>query len=281
MATVRTRRQKLGQHFLHDQRSAAAIVAALAAKPPRVLEIGPGRGALTRLLVERFEQVRAIELDGALAAMLPRRLGTPASLEVQHADALTVDLDCAAAGGPWQVAANLPYSVGTPILRRLLPRHDLFSRLVVMVQLEVAQRLVAPPAGANRGLLTLEAEACADATLLFTVPPRCFQPPPRVTSAVVRLVLHAPPAPARELDRGLELAGIAFTHRRKQLANALAEAEKAVVIARALAEAAIAPGARPQDVSMGEWLALARAWPGELAPGALAFPTSEHVEVGG
>jgi len=269
VAIVRTRRQRLGQHFLHDQRTAAAIVAALAPDPPRVLEIGPGRGALTRLLVERFERVRAVEVDVALAAMLPKRLGSPPNLEVNQGDALAADLEGLAAGGPWQVAANLPYSIGTPILRRLLPRHDLFTRFVVMVQLEVANRLVAPPGGASRGLLTLETDAHADAALLFTVPGRCFAPPPRVTSAVVRLVLRPPPAPEAALARALELASGAFSHRRKQLANALAGTVGAGAVAAALAEAGIAPGARPQELSLGEWLALARAWPDPAARGGV------------
>jgi len=274
VASVRTRRQRLGQHFLHDPRIAAAIVAALAPDPPRVLEIGPGRGALTRLLAERFERVRAIELDAALAAMLPKRLGEPPNLEVIQGDALTADLEGFAAGDPWQVAANLPYSIGTPILRRLLPRHDLFTRLVVMVQLEVANRLVAPPGGASRGLLSLETEVLADAALLFTVPPRCFAPPPRVTSAVVRLALHAPVAPEAAVERALELASAAFSHRRKQLPNALAGAGEAVAVAAALAEAGIAPGARPQELRLEDWLALARAWPGPSARGGVVKRTS-------
>jgi 16S rRNA (adenine1518-N6/adenine1519-N6)-dimethyltransferase len=261
VATVRNRRQRLGQHFLRDAATAHAIVAALADTPPRVLEIGPGKGDLTRPLLERFAAVRAVELDNRLAATLPRRLGDPANLEVRHGDGLTLDLDEAADGGPWQVAANLPYSVGTPILRRLLLRHDLFTVLVVMVQAEVARRLVAADGGAGRGLLTLEAEAYGRAELLFTVPPRCFSPPPRVTSAVVRLTLHPPPAPPPTVESALGFASVAFTHRRKKLANALASVGSPDEIAAALAAVGARDEMRPQDLSLELWLALAGALP--------------------
>jgi 16S rRNA (adenine1518-N6/adenine1519-N6)-dimethyltransferase len=266
VASVRTRRQRLGQHFLRDARTAEAIAAALDPKPTRVLEIGPGRGALTRTLLARYDFVRGLEVDSALARALPRRLGSPPNLEVLHADALTADLDVAAGDGPWQVAANLPYSIATPILRRLVVRTDLFTCLVVMVQREVAQRLAAPPGGASRGLLSLEIAAYADATLLFTVAPRCFAPPPLVTSAVVRLVLHPPPAPPALLDRALRLAGVGFSHRRKKLVNALAGAADAALVDAWRAKSGVDANARPQELGLEQWLALAATRAGDSAP---------------
>ncbi|MDD5563002.1 MAG: 16S rRNA (adenine(1518)-N(6)/adenine(1519)-N(6))-dimethyltransferase RsmA [Thermoanaerobaculaceae bacterium] len=261
MATVRTRRQRLGQHFLRDAATARAVAAALAAAPPRVLEIGPGRGALTGPLLERFGRVRAVEVDAALAAGLAARLGAPPGLEVRHADALADDLEALAEGGPWQVAANLPYSVGTAIVRRLLPRRDLFPRLVVMVQLEVAQRMVAPPGGGNRGLMTLATEAWGRAEILFTVPPGRFAPPPKVNSAVVRIELRPDPAPAAAIERALALASAAFAQRRKKLANGLAALATPAGIAAACAAAGVDAGARPQELAWEAWLALARALP--------------------
>jgi len=258
---VRTRRQRLGQHFLHDGRTARAIVAALADSPFRVLEIGSGRGALTRPLLERFPLVRVVEMDGPLAAALPRRLGNPPNLEVVHGDALTLNLDRLAEGGPWQLAANLPYSVGTPILRRILARGDLVTVLVVMVQLEVARRLAAPAGSRERGLLSVEVEAHAQAEFLFSVPPRCFSPPPRVSSGVVRFVMRPPPAAAPALQRALELAAIAFAHRRKKLANALASAATPDEIAIALRSAGELGDVRPQELGLAHWLALAEALP--------------------
>ncbi|MFH1177823.1 MAG: 16S rRNA (adenine(1518)-N(6)/adenine(1519)-N(6))-dimethyltransferase RsmA [Acidobacteriota bacterium] len=258
---MRRRRQRLGQHFLRDQRIAAAIAATLPDPPGAVLEIGPGRGALTRPLLERFGRVRAVELDRELARALAGRLGRPAGLEVVEADALEADLDSLCAGGPWLVAGNLPYSVGTAILRRLLPRHDLFSTLVLMLQHEVVQRLVAGPGARERGLLSVEVEAYALAKLLFTVPARCFLPPPRVLSAVVRLDLHRLPAPPAQVSRALELAGVAFTHRRKKLANALAAAVPPAETSSHLFAFGLVPGVRPEDLALDHWLELASTLP--------------------
>lgn len=258
---MRTRRQRLGQHFLRDERVARAIVEALPPEPSRVIEIGPGRGALTHPLLERFGRVRVLELDPVLAAGLARRLGEPAGLEVLQADALDAGLDEVGGDGPWLVAANLPYSVGTAIIRRLLPRSDLFPELVVMLQLEVAERLVAPAGDAHRGVLSVEAEAFAAAELLFTVPARSFNPPPKVTSAVVRLQTRPPGASEDEVHRALLLASVAFSHRRKQLPNALASAVEPRAVARALAALGRAESIRPQELAWPDWLALAAALP--------------------
>jgi 16S rRNA (adenine1518-N6/adenine1519-N6)-dimethyltransferase len=257
---VRSRRQRMGQHFLRDHRVAQAIVEALpAGEPARAIEVGPGRGALTRPLLARFPHVRAIELDHALAQALPAVLGAPAGLEMVLADAVTADLEVLASGGPWLLAGNLPYSVGTPIVRRVIRRGDLVTAAVVMVQLEVARRLVACPGGRDRGLLTLEVEGYAEAELLFTVPPRCFAPPPRVVSAVVRLRIRRPDEHAPLLEAALRLAAAAFTHRRKKLPNALAGAVPPEALAPALGRAGVDPGARAEDLALAQWLALAAA----------------------
>lgn len=254
---MRTRRQQLGQHFLRDRRVAEAIVAALPGEPARVIEIGPGQGALTRPLLARFPRVRAVELDPELARALPGRLGHPPGLEVVGEDALRSNLDLLTADGPWQVAANLPYSVGTAILRRILARGELFASVVVMVQLEVAERVVASPGGRDRGLLTLEVEGLAKAELLFQVPARCFAPPPRVTSAVLRLrPRQVAERPAR-LEMALALAAAAFTLRRKKITNALASAAPPPALRVALAAAAVDPASRPEDLTLDQWLELA------------------------
>ena len=248
----------MGQHFLRDHRVAQAIVEALPDEPARAIEVGPGRGALTRPLLARFPLVRAIELDRALAQALPGVLGAPAGLEVIAADAVAADLDVLASGGPWLLAGNLPYSVGTPIVRRVIRRGDLVTMAVVMIQLEVARRLVARPGGRDRGLLTLEVEGCAEAELLSTVPPRCFAPPPQVMSAVVRLRVRRPDGTRRGL-RTLRLASAAFTHRRKKLTNALAQIGEREPLAAACAAAAVDPTARAENLTLAQWLALAEA----------------------
>lgn len=235
---------------------ARRIVEALPLGAGRVIEIGPGQGALTRHLLERFRMVRAIELDLALARPLARRLGSPTGLEVVAADALRVSLDELAAGGPWQLAGNLPYSVASPLIRRLLPRHDLFGAMVVMVQLEVARRLVAGPGTSERGLLSVEAEACCAAELLQMVPPQCFAPAPRVSSAVLRLTLREPSVPPGRLEAALRLVAEGFTHRRKMLGNALGDQARGKPIRHVLQSLGL-DGARPQDLTLEEWVAIA------------------------
>jgi 16S rRNA (adenine1518-N6/adenine1519-N6)-dimethyltransferase len=254
---MRSQRQRLGQHFLVDRGVARDIATCLPEVPAQVIEIGPGKGALTSHLLERFPRVRAIELDERLAGSLSARLGRPPGLEVLRSDALSVGLEELAAGGPWSVAGNLPYSVGTPIIRRLLPRCDLFSSLVVMVQQEVAERLVAAPGSSARGLLTLEVEAFSRAELLFTVSRRCFEPPPKVTSAVVRLVLTPPEVDRSTPRRALALAATAFTHKRKKLGNALAAAVVRTDLLEAADRAGVSLDQRPQELSLMHWFALA------------------------
>jgi 16S rRNA (adenine1518-N6/adenine1519-N6)-dimethyltransferase len=248
----RPKRRRLGQNFLVDSAVAEKIVALLDDQPPRVLEIGPGRGALTEPLLDRFDRVLALELDQSLVPQIRERLGG-LGLEVRHADALTVDLDALlAAEGVWQVASNLPYSVGSAVLRRLMPRHDLFTRVVVMLQREVALRVVAEPAGSGHGLLALERAAFADARLLFDVPPRAFRPRPKVVSSVLLLELRPPPSTPEDLQRALALAARALTRPRKMLGNALG----GVVEADRIEAAGLDPTARPGTVPLEGWLCL-------------------------
>jgi len=249
----RGKKQRLGQHFLVDRGVARAIVGLLADSPPRVVEVGPGRGALTGPLLERFARVLGLELDAALASELATRFAST-GLEVQHGDALAVPLaPLLAPEAPWQVAANLPYSVGTAILRRLLPLSGLVTRLVVMLQAEVAARVVAAPGEREHGLLALERAAFAEARVALRVSPGAFRPRPRVSSAVLVLDLKRPVEDPQLLARALALAGRALTHRRKMLHNALADA----VPPDALEAAGLDPEARPATVPLAGWVRLA------------------------
>lgn len=247
----RSKRRRLGQNFLVDEGVADRIVGLLAEDPPQVMEIGPGRGALTAPLLDRFNRVRALELDEPLVAPLEERFGSR-GLEVLHVDALTATLDEVAAGGRWQVASNLPYSVGTAILRRLMPRHDLFSRMVVMLQHEVALRVVAEPGDGHHGLMALERAAWGEAVLAFSVPPMAFRPVPKVMSAVVILELRPAPADPEKIRRVLGLAGKALTRPRKMLPNAMG----AGVTAAMIEEAGLDPKQRPGELSLDDWLRL-------------------------
>ena len=248
----RPKRHRLGQNFLVDRDVAARIVGVLADEPTRVLEIGPGRGALTEPLLERFERVLAFELDENLVQPLQQRFGGH-RLEIRSADALRVDLDILQAESPWQVAANLPYSVGTAILRRLMPRHDLFTRLVVMLQREVAHRVVASPGGSGHGLLALERAAWGEARLLFDVPPRAFRPVPKVVSSVLVVDLRPPAFDPGAIASGLALAAHALTKPRKMLSNAVAPLRDAA----AIAGAGLDPCQRPGTVDLEGWILLA------------------------
>lgn len=252
---TRRKRHRLGQHFLVDPGVAERIVRLLSDEPSQVVEIGPGRGALTAPLLERFGRVLAIEVDSELTVGLERRFsGTP--LEVCRADALREPLDPMLADRvPWQLASNLPYSVGTAILRRLLPRRDLFTRLVVMLQREVVERIVAEPGGSGHGLLALERAAFADATVAFHVSPNVFRPRPRVESSVVVLDLRPPPFDAELLEQAFALAARTLTKPRKMLANAMGK----LATAEQIEAAGLDPKARPGTVALEEWVQLAQA----------------------
>lgn len=253
----RPKRRRLGQNYLVEPGIAQKIAALADPKNQRVLEIGPGRGSLTGPLLERFDRVMALEVDPSLVAPLKERFGRT-HLEVRHADALTEPLDpIFSAEAPWQVVANLPYSVGTAILRRMLPRHDLFSRFVIMLQLEVIDRLIAEPSGKGHGLVALERAAYAHARFAFSVPPSAFKPRPKVMSAVVVLDLEPPKFSSDELAAAFRLASHALTRPRKTLPNALAP----LAGVAELEAAAIDPKARPGTLDLAAWVALGKVSP--------------------
>lgn len=249
----RGRRRRLGQCFLVNRGVVERITALLEDHPPRILEIGPGRGILTAALAERFARVLALEVDELLLPGLEQRFAEQ-GVELKLADALTEPLDpLLAEEAPWQLAANLPYSVGTPILRRLWRRHDLFVRMVIMLQREVAERIVARPGDRNHGLLALERAAWARARIAFDVQPSSFRPRPKVVSSVL-VVEPAPPAYEEDLlERALGLAAHALTKPRKMLSNAVAP----LAAAEVLEAAGLDPQCRPSTVPLEGWIALA------------------------
>ncbi len=224
----------LGQHFLTDGRILDRIAAAAELGPQDlVLEVGPGRGALTRLLVAQAAQVVAVELDPELAAALPARLGHPGNLTVVAGDARTVDLAfLAGLVGPdrplgYKVVANLPYYAANPIIRRFLeepPRPSLprLSLMVVMVQQEVARSMSASPGGMS--ILSVAVQFYAQAAQVCVVPPSAFRPPPKVTSAVVKLTPWAtPPVAVADAAAFFTVVRAGFAAPRKQLRNSLAQ----------------------------------------------------------
>jgi 16S rRNA (adenine1518-N6/adenine1519-N6)-dimethyltransferase len=252
---MRAKRRRLGQIFLVDRHVADRIVALLDDEPQRVLEIGPGRGALTGPLLGRFDRVLALEVDPDLAPRLQSRFQGGA-FEIRVADALSEPLNpIVASEAPWQVASNLPYSVGTAIVRRLLPRHDLFTRIVVMLQREVAARVMARPGGKGHGLLALERAAWADARMAFQVGPAAFRPRPKVVSSVVVLDLRPSEVEIVQLEKAFRLAGHALTKPRKMLGNAI----RPLASFEQLKTAGLDAAARPGTVPLEGWLELAAA----------------------
>jgi len=262
------RRRALGQHFLIDNAVAERAVAL--AELPRgatVLEIGPGRGALTEVLLAAGHRVVAVEYDQDLAAQLAAaRPGD--ELTVIHADFLRLDLDLLPAS-PLPVVANLPYATGTAIVARLLEHPARFPRIVVMLQREVAQRLAAAPGSRAYGSLSVLTALRARVSLLFDVAPEAFVPRPAVESSVVRLdVLPSTPVAIDDPARFRRIVHFAFAQRRKTLRNSLGAGLGDVGLAeRALAGAGIDPMRRAETCSLEEFAELARAVDRQIAGG--------------
>ena len=250
-------RKRFGQHFLARPSIVSRIVrGARVHEGDTVLEIGPGLGVLTRALLRTGANVTAVELDRDLASFLRER---EPSLRLIEADALVVDLDEAIPEGPAKVVANLPYNVGTQLVIRLVDRPDKVSSIVVMLQKEVVQRLVAEPGSKAYGSLTVQIAARGQARWLLGVPPDSFFPPPKVDSAVVRIDLYDEAQtgglPKEDFDR---LVRASFRQRRKTLVNSLgAEVGKARV-QQALASLELDSRVRAEALSHGQFVSLAQ-----------------------
>lgn len=249
-APARTRR-RWGQHFLVNAGTVRKILDALGAgEGETVVEIGPGRGALTVPLLDRGVRVLAFEIDPPLAARLAAD-HSERTLFVETEDALRADVGAAleriGAAPPVPLVGNLPYESATPMIRAFVRRPDVFSRLVVMVQREVADRLVSPPGGDAYGFLTLDVGAHASAHKLFDVGRGEFSPPPKVLSSVVELV---PRVAAAGTDAALKVASAGFTSRRKTLVNALTPLWGRERAAGAVAEAGLPPTARAETLGL-------------------------------
>lgn len=258
-------RKSLGQHFLADAAIAGQVVGAADLTPEdTVVEVGPGRGFLTRRLVERAGRVIGLELDEDLAVSLPQRLGNPPNLTVVQGDARTVDL--AVLIGPqtsYKVVANLPYYAANPILRRFLEAESKPALMVVMLQKEVASSMLAQPG--DMGLLSVATQFYATGRLVCQVPSQAFRPPPRVLSSVVRLEIRPAPAVAvRDVDAFFNLVRSGFAAPRKQLRNSLGQGLGLTGAGTAaLLESAEVDGRRrPETLTIEEWSQIYRVWEG-------------------
>ena len=260
-------RKSLGQHFLHDSRVVQRIVvAAELTAGDTVIEIGPGRGVLTRRLVHAADRVIAVELDPDLFRELPSRLVNPPNLQCVMGDAREMELAplvgvCSGhATFRYKVLGNLPYYAANPIIRRTLESSEPPSLALFMVQKEVADSMTASPG--RMGLLSVATQFYAEARTVCSVPPSAFRPAPKVRSAVVRLDVRRQPAVAVESrEEFFEVVRAGFSAPRKQLHNSLSHglgistAQGSAV----LEEAAIDGRRRPATLTLEEWGAIYRA----------------------
>ena len=249
--------KRLGQNFLIDPNIVRKIVALAELGPSdHVLEIGPGRGILTEALSQAAGRVTAIEVDPRLHAYLETRQAELSNVELVCEDALVYPVESLPIGTV--VVANLPYYISTPLLFRLLDQHGRFPRMVLMLQAEVADRLVAKPGGSDYGVLSVMAQYAADITKAFKVSAQCFRPRPEVASAVVLLRTKERTRLSQQEEAAFRaLVKAAFAHRRKTLANSLRdEGYELSFVAERLKRLDIAPTRRAETLSVEDFLRL-------------------------
>ena len=275
-ATVQTspRKPKLGQHFLTNEAAALRIVEALGdVSEATVLEIGPGRGAITDMLARKSRRLIAVELDRVLSAQLRMKFSLYPNVEIIEGDFLKIELDTVFGAKPGslrtglnfmpepaRVVGNLPFYITSDILLRLLEYNRYFSTIVLMVQKEVADRLAATAGSRDYGLLTATAQLYGRVEQLFTLPPGAFSPPPKVHSSVIRITIK----PQLEALRVSEAEFIAFLkvcfgQKRKTLWNNLKTRYDEGVLRAALAKSGVKPAIRAEALPLERTAALFRA----------------------
>jgi 16S rRNA (adenine1518-N6/adenine1519-N6)-dimethyltransferase len=249
-------RKRFGQHFLHDRGVIRRIIDVVAPEPgERIVEVGPGRGALTWGLLERAKRLDVIEIDRDLAAALKVDPRAASGLKVHVENVLDTDfIRLRGSGEPLRIVGNLPYNISTPLLFRLLAQRAAVSDMYFMLQKEVVDRMVAQPGTRDYGRLTVMLAAVAEVEGLFDVGPGAFQPPPKVWSAIVHLRPTANPRFDIGRDGALRtLVTTAFSHRRKTLRNSL----KGLLDAREIECCGIDPQLRPETLAPAQFGLLA------------------------
>jgi 16S rRNA (adenine1518-N6/adenine1519-N6)-dimethyltransferase len=249
-------RRRFGQHFLHDPGVIARIVAAIDPRPgERLVEIGPGLGALTLPLLDRVGRLEVVEIDRDVIPRLAERAVGHGELVIHEADALAFDFGALRGRGPQlRLCGNLPYNISTPLLFHLLGSHAAIADMHFMLQKEVVARMAAAPSSKAYGRLTVMLAVHCAVERLFDVGPGAFRPPPRVDSAIVRLVPHASaPFPVADSVRFAAVVAAAFGQRRKTLRNALA----GLVDPAGFAAAGVDPGRRAETLAPHEFARLA------------------------
>jgi 16S rRNA (adenine1518-N6/adenine1519-N6)-dimethyltransferase len=251
-------RKRFGQNFLHDPRVIQRIVAAVNPQPgEHLVEIGPGQGAITVHLLDAAGRLEAVELDRDLIEPLKAKCAGHGEFIVHQGDALKFDF-CALAGDgrPLRLVGNLPYNVSTPLLFHFLDQAECIADMHFMLQKEVVDRMAAAPGSKTYGRLSVMLQARCRVTPLFDIGPGAFTPPPKVDSAIVRLVPHAePPFPIDDPALFARLVAQAFAQRRKTLRKSLQK----LVPAEAFTQAGIDPGERPEQLAPADFARLSNA----------------------
>ncbi len=258
-------RKRFGQHFLHDRGVIERIVRAIDPRPgERIVEIGPGLGALTLPVLERCGRLEAIELDRDLPPHLAAACAGKGELVIHQADALQFDFtQLAGPGERLRLIGNLPYNISTPLLFHLFAQGPRVQDMSFMLQHEVCERLAAQPGSPHYGRLSVMAQYHAHIEYLFQVGRAAFHPPPKVESGIVRLRLHgAPPVEVGDEAVFARLVAQAFNLRRKMLRNGL----KGMLDEAAFQRAGIDPMRRPETLSLEEFAALSRVACAQVQP---------------
>ena len=255
--------KKLGQNFLIRHAVVDDIAAAAELKPgDPVLEIGPGIGTLTQALAETGAAVTAVELDDHLLPVLDKTLEHYDNVRVVHGDIMRIDIAETMNHQPFKVCANLPYYITTPIIMKLLEQKLPIEKIVVMVQKEVAERMVAVPGSKIYGALSVSVQYYTEPHMLFEISPKCFMPAPEVTSAVVSMdVRQTPPVQVQEEKRFFQVVKTAFSQRRKTFSNTLKSAGLSKEQIEYILNASCIDGSRRgETMSLQEFADVADAW---------------------
>jgi len=251
-------RRRFGQHFLHETAIIDRIIHAVAPTAGgAVVEIGPGLGALTGPLLESAGELDVVEIDHDLAACLRKMFPDEATLRIHNVDALEFDFkSLAERRGPLRIVGNLPYNISTPLLFHLIDQDPSIADMHLMLQKEVVDRIAAGPGSHDYGRLSVMVQFRCRVEALFTVGPGAFSPPPKVSSAVVRLSLwDIPPTEVADPAALSRVVSLAFGQRRKTLRNSL----KVCLSQARISAAGIDPGARAETLSLAQFAALANA----------------------
>lgn len=261
------KRRKLGQHFLVDEEIAERIVnESGVSQGGRVLEIGPGKGILTRKLLDKGAFVHAVELDKELYARLRKELGRAEKFSIEWGNALKFDFGSIEA--PCHVVSNLPYSVAVPIIKMFFERLDKVVSMTLMAQSEVVDRLTAKPGDSAYGSLSIFTAYHCDTRRLFTVPAEAFRPRPKVESAVIKLLpLNAPRVTVSGKDEFFDFVQTSFRQRRKTIRNNLKRLwPDSDALEKSCGQAGIDLSLRPQAITIQQYAALFGRWEREGAP---------------